>query len=141
MVAFIIFWAALFCILFFLLGTVFKGLASLFDGLISSAIYVISTAIMVGLGEIALFAVYAIASGVRTSGIGAVLGMMAILFIELALTAALLGGLGSLLLGIILSVLEAVIDIISGALEGAASACEKAYAYFLFVIMQRLDKC
>lgn len=141
MVAFIIFWAALFCVILFLLGTVFKGLASLFTGFISSGTTVVGLAILVGLGEAALFAIYAIANGIRTSGIGEVIGMIVLLVIELAIMGALIGGLGSLILSIIIPVLGLVFGFISNVLEEAAVNCEKAYVHFLMVIIKRLNKC
>ncbi len=141
MVAFVIFWAALFCVIFFLLGTLFKGLASLFTGFITSAINVISFAILAGLGVAALFALYAIASGIRTSGLGAVIGTIVMLVIVLGIIGGLVGGLGAALLELAAVVVEFVITAVSVVLEGAAGICEKAYAHFLLVIIKRLDKC
>ncbi len=141
MVAFVIFWAALFCVIFFLLGTLFKGLASLFTGFITSAIYVISFAILAGLGVAALFAIYAIANGIRTSGIGEVIGTIVILVIVIGIIGGLLGELGAALLELATAVVEIVITVVSVVLEGAAEICEKAYAHFLMAIIKRLDKC
>ena len=141
MVAFVIFWASLFCVIFFLLGTLFKGLASLFTGFVTSVMNVIRIAILAGLGIVALFALYLIASGIRTSGLGDVIGTIVIFVIVLGIIGGLLGGLGADLLDLATAVVEFVIAIVSGVLEGAAGICERAYVHFLMAIIKRLDKC
>ena len=137
MVTLVIFWAALFCVIFFLLGTLFKGLASLFTGFIYSVMDIISIAILAGLGIVVLFTLYAIAQGIRTSGLGKVIGSMVILVIEFGIIGGLLGRLGAILL----ELAEFIITIVSAVFEGAAAFCEKAYAHFLLVIIKRVDKC
>lgn len=141
MVTFVIFWAALFCVIFFLLGTLFKGLASLFTGFINSVMEVIAIAILAGLGIVVLFALYAIASGIRTAGLGEVIETIVILVIVLGIIGGLLGGLGAALLELATAVVGFVITVVSVVLEGAAAFCEKAYAHFLLVIIKRVDKC
>ncbi len=141
MVAFIVFWCALFCVIFFLLGTVFKGLSSLFTGAITSSVSVIAIAVLTALGVIALYAIYGIASGIRISGFGHVLGMLVMLVIEIGIIVALVGGVGAWVFEIVVAVLEFVIDLISTVLEAAAAFCEKAYVHFLMAIIKRLDKC
>ena len=137
MVTLVIFWAALFCVIFFLLGTLFKGLASLFTGFIYSVMDIISIAILAGLGIVVLFNLYAIAQGIRTSGLGKVIVYIVILVIELGIIGGLLGRLGAILL----ELAEFIITIVSAVFEGAAAFCEKAYAHFLLVIIKRVDKC
>lgn len=141
MVAIAIFWAAVMAILFFLIGIVFKGLASVFNALLSS----IGTTVVIGgcglLAFLALYAIYGIVDGIITGGIWDTLGMIVLLVIEIGIVVALLGGLGSVIIGVIITVATFVLEIVSGILEGAAALSEKAYSHFLLVIVKRLEKC
>lgn len=141
MVTFVIFWAALFCVIFFLLGTFFKVLASLFSGFISSVLPLISMVFLTGCGIVALIAMYLIALGIRDSGLGEVIVAIVIFFIVICIIVGLAGELGVTLINLATLVAEGAIKVISNVLEGAAGICEAACLHFLLIIKNRLDKC
>lgn len=141
MAAFVIFWSAMFAVLFFVLGIIFKGLASAFNALLSSCGGIIAMGGLAALVAIALSLLYAIVDGIVTRGVGEVIGMIVLLMIEIGIFGALVGGLGSLLLSIVTIVAEYLLHATSYVLEGAAAICEKGYAKSLLAIMKRIDKC
>lgn len=139
--AFILFGAALLCLIFFLLGTACKLLSSWLYGLLVSGAGAIGITILIVLGEIFLVTVYSIASGIRTSTLGETLGRIALFVFIFGIFAGLFGGLGAILLEVALVVGEAVVNVLTIILETATELFEKAYAYFLSVIMKCLDRC
>ena len=141
MVTFVIFWAALFCIIFFLLETFFKTLASFFSGFIYSAAYIIAIAILTGLGVIALLLIYFIANAISTDSLGETIGILIAWGVFIGIIVGLIGGLGSALIGLIVRIVEVIICVVSTVFEGGANICEKAYVHFLLAIVKRLDKC
>lgn len=141
MVAFVIFWSATFAIIFFILGIIFKALASAFNALLASIGGVLAIGGLAGLAGIALYLLYAIIDGIIKEGFWSVVGTIVMFFIVLGIFGAIIGGLGAVLLEIIVSVAVFVLEIISGILEWLAMTCEKGYAKFLTAIIKRLDKC
>ncbi len=141
MVAIAIFWAALFCIIFFLLGAICKGLAAVFNALISSIVAILGIAFLVLLGVIGLYTIYSIVDGIITGRIGEVFGLIVLFVIGIGLLVLLFGWLGNIMLSIALKICELILSAISFVLERGAAICEKAYAHFLLVIVNRLEKC
>lgn len=141
MVTFVIFWAALLAIIFFVLGIVFKGLASAFNALMSSVGAIIGFAALALLIGGALYSLYAIVDGIITKGLGEVIGMIFLFLFELGLVGALVGPLGSLLINAATVIVQLFLVATSFVLEGAAAICQKGYDKFLTVIFKRLDKC
>ncbi len=140
-VTFVVFWAALLCVVFFLLGTIFKGISSAFTGLLESGGFVLAIGFLGGLAALVLYLIYAIAHGIITEGFSSVLGTVILAIIVFGLIGGIIGGLGSIVLSIALAVAEYVLIAVAFVLEGATSICEKAYMYFLLVIYKRLDRC
>lgn len=148
MVAFVIFWAAVFALLFFLLGVIFKALASVFNYAIQasfaymlSAIGIFSIPILL---VIALGILYAIVVGVMSQGFWSIIGILILLSIIIGIAVGLLGVIGSLLsvwLELILSAALFVIGLVSIGLEWLADICESGYVKFLNVIIRRIDRC
>ena len=141
MVAFVIFWSATFAIFFFVLGIIFKGLASAFNALLSSIGGVLAIGGLAALAGIALYLLYGIIDGIIKEGFWSVLGMIVLLVIEIGIIGAIVGGLGAMILEIVVSIAVFILSIISAVLEGAAGLCERSYAKFLTAIIKRLDKC
>ena len=141
MITFVVFWAALMCVLFFLIGAVFKGLASVFRGLLESAQLVIAIGILAGLAAGALVLIAAIIEGIVTQGLGEVIGTIILALIILGIFGSLVGGLGSLLLELAVMIAGILLTAIEFVLEGGSALCEKAYEHFLRVIDKRLDGC
>lgn len=141
MVAFVIFWSSTFAILFFVLGIIFKGLASALNALLSSiggALAIGGSASLVGM---AFYLLYGIIDGIIKEGLWSVLGMIVLLVIEIGIIGAIVGGLGALILEIVVPIAVFILSIISAVLEGAAGICESAYEKFLTAITKRLDQC
>ncbi len=140
MVALVIFWAAVFAVLFFVLGVVFKALASVFNALMAST-GVFAIGALAAMAVIALYLLYAIADGIIREGFWAVFGWVLMFLVIIGIVGAIFGGLGAVLLELIIVVAEAVLLVVSGALEWLADKCERGYIKFLKVIINRLDRC
>lgn len=141
MVAFVIFWAAFFALVFFVLGIIFKALASVFNALM----YSIGKALVIGglaaLAAIVLYLLYAIVDGIVKSGLLSVIGAIVLLVVVFGILGALFVKLGAVLLELVITVALYVLDAVSGALEWLAVGCESGYIKFLRIIINRLDKC
>lgn len=135
----IIFWAAFFAIVFFLLGAVFKTLAAMFNGAMDTLAFVLSVAFLSIVAIIVLFMIYAIAHG--DLNIGELIGMIISLMIMLGIVGAILGGLGELILAVVFFIAQMILLITSFVLESAAGICESAYVFFLNIIVNRFEKC
>ena len=139
--AFIIFWAAVFAIIFFLVGVVCKGLASVFNGAVETITFVGAISLLGGLAAVALYLIYAIVNGIITEGFMSVLGTIFMFFLYIGIISLLIGWLGTIIVEIVAYVVTLVMGIVSGILEFAADACERAYGYFLNAIIKQLEKC
>lgn len=147
MVAFVIFWAAVFALLFFLLGVIFKALASVFNyalqAAVASMIPIIGKFCIPILLAIALGILYAIVVGIMTEGFWSVIGLLILLVILIGITVALFGWLGALLwvfLELIVACVLYIVGFVSFGLEWLADRCERGYLKFLNVIIKRIDK-
>lgn len=141
MVAFVIFWAAVFAIVFFLLGNVFKALASGFSALISSLALLLSVGFLTLAAIIVLYLLYGITDGIITSGIGEVIGTIFMTIVVIGILGALFGGLGAVLLELVLVVVTFALDIIDSVLNWAADLFERGYIKSLKTIINQLEKC
>lgn len=141
MVTITIFWSAVFCILFFLLGAICKGLVALFHAILSSIGVAVAGVGLGGLAALALFMVYAIIDGIIKEGFLSVLGYIVLLVVEIGIVILLVGWLGAIIVSIVVAIAEWLYDIVSAVLEGAAGLFEKGYIHFLQAIIKRLDKC
>lgn len=141
MVALVIFWASFFCLIFFLLGAICKGLASAFNALLSSLGLVLAIAFYAGAGALLLYLLHDIIDGIITSGLLEMIGAIVIYILLISLIVGLVGSIGAFLLGLAVEIGLLILGIVSYVLEGAASLCEKAYGHFLLVITNRLDRC
>jgi hypothetical protein len=73
---FIIFWAAVFAIIFFLIGVVCKGMAAVFSGAVETVTFVGAIGLLGSLAVGALYLIYAIVNGIITEGFMSVLGII-----------------------------------------------------------------
>lgn len=135
----IIFWAALFAILFFLLGAACKTLASMFNGAIEALAFVLSVIFLAIMAIIVLSMVYAIAHG--DLSLSELVGMILSLIIMIGMLCAILGGLGELIVAVIFFIAQMILVVISFILENSAAICESAYVFFLNIIVNRFEKC
>ena len=141
MVTITIFFAAIFTLLFFILGIVFKGLASAFDSLLES----IDELIKYGKWILSVYAAMSVSviviDRIIKDGMSSVLAQGVEIAVSLFFIWLLLGSTGGFLEEIIESILYIISDYTSFALEFIADKCEIAYAKFLGIIVKNLDKC
>lgn len=137
MVTFIIFWAALFALVFFVLGVIFKALASAFHALLFSIGRALAVGGLAGLAALVLYSLYAIVNGIARGDLITVIEAIVVVVLVLCLFGAIVVYLGAILLEFVFKILE----IVSGILEWFADRCEKGYINFLTVIVNRLNKC
>ena len=146
MVTFVIFWAAVFALLFFLVGVIFKALASVFNYAIQDSVAGMAPIIGMFCVPVLLAAaigiLYAIVEGIITEGFWSVIGPIVLLVIFVGIIVALFGWLGALLLALLELVATCVLVIagfVSFGLEWLADKCEWGYITFLNVIIKRID--
>lgn len=137
---FIIFWAAIFAIIFFLIGVVCKGLASVFNGAVKTITFVGAIGLLGGLAAVALCLIYAIVHGIITEGFMSVLELIIMFLFEIGIIILVIGWLGPIIVEVIAFVVMLVVGFVSDVLEFAADACERAYGYFLNAIIKQLEK-
>lgn len=141
MVAFVMFWAALFAMCFFIAGTLFKALASAIQVLLNFAVRLMLFVILFMVAVLGVSAVYEIIAGFTKGSVGSAILHMVIIIVLAVIVIGIVGGLGAAVLGIIISVSEKVSHIVSFVLEGLAAICEKGYAKSLNSILKRIEKC
>lgn len=145
--AFIIFWAATFAILFFIIGIFFKILASAFYAILNSIVSILKISGVTLLSIVTLFLLYGIVEETVNSSFGRALALFGILVIEVVVGTVFILGISSFVLTFILMFLECIVGIIifilksiSQILDWISDACEKIYKKLLMVIVSRLDK-
>ena len=141
MVAIVIFWAAVLAIVFFLLGTFFKALVAVFNGLlvfIGRILLIGGLTLLVGVG---LYLIYAITDGIINKGVGEVIGSIVLFLVVLGIIGAIFSELGEIILEVVLEVVPPVLAAISDMLNWLVDKCERGYIKFLKVIVNRLDRC
>lgn len=141
MVAFVIFWSAAFAITFYVLGIIFKGLASAFNALLMAIGRLISIGGITALAGVAVYLIYAITHGILKEGAGAVISEIIMFVVVFGIIISVIGGLGDLIMGIAIMILGAVIDVVSTVLEWTSVFFERIYEKCLKAIIGRLDKC
>lgn len=147
MTTFVIFWAAVFALIFFLLGVIFKALASVFNYAIPASVVgmipIIGMFLAPVLLLIAIGILYAIVVGIITEGFWSVVGLIILLIILIGIVVALFGWLGALLwlcLELIALCALHIIEFVSFGLEWLADKCESGYVTFLNVIIKRVNQ-
>lgn len=145
--AFIIFWAATFAILFFIIGIFFKILASAFYAILNSIVSILKISGVALLSIVTLFLLYGIVEETVNSSLGRALALFGILVIEVVVGTVFILGISSFVLTFILMFLECIVGIIifilksiSQILDWISDACEKIYKKLLTIIVSRLDK-
>ena len=145
--AFIIFWAATFAILFFIIGIFFKILASAFYAILNSIVSILKISGFILLAIVTLFLLYGIVEETVNSSLGRALALFGILVIEVVVGTVFILGISSFVLTFILMFLECIVGIIifilksiSQILDWISDGCEKIYKKLLMVIVSRLDK-
>lgn len=141
MTTFVIFWAALFTIFFFITGTCFKALASAFNALLNSAGVILVIAGLALAAVVALSLIYGVIDAIGTGNIGQVILTIILLVVILGFFGAIFGGLGAVLFGIAVTIVTYVLTAVSVFLEKAALICERGYAKSLTAIASRVEKC
>ena len=141
MTTFVIFWAALFTIVFFLAGTCFKALASAFNAVLESISMILAIAGLAAAAVIAISLVYGVIDMIMTGGIEQLVLIIISMVIILGIAGALIFGLGAILLEAAVNVITLVLTAVSFILEKAAFICERGYAKSLAAIVNRVDKC
>lgn len=140
MSAFIIFGAGLFCILFFILGSICKGCAAVVHGLINSIGITVAVTFLTGLACLALFLLYAFVDAIITDGFWAALGTLIGVIIIGGIGVGLIAGIGEVILSFFIVIADAIIEAVSNVLEKASELCERGFIHFLQVIINRTEK-
>ncbi len=141
MVAFVMFWAALFAMCFFVAGTLFKALASALHALLNFAVSMVAYIVFLVLLALVSAALYEIVNAILDGSISALLPSIVLTLVGGAILVGLFGGLGTLILGVIAGIIELVSQVVSTVLEGMAAICEKGYAKALNMIVKRIERC
>lgn len=134
-----IFGAAVLALLFFLLGVIFKGLASVINGALESIAIVGGIGLAGGALLFVLYFVYFIANGIATKGLMSVITDIVMLIICLGLFIGLVGWIGEFAITIVYAALAIILGAISTSIEFLAEKCEKIYVHFLNVIIKQTD--
>lgn len=140
---FIIFWASLFAVVFFLLGAIFKSIASLTKALVVASAYIVLITLGVGVTIVILYALYIIVYGIANGLIGEVIEVFVLMIVVGGFVGALFYGAGVLALQLlrgIIATVEGVLQWISNVMEFWAAKCEQAYEFFLHIITKQIKK-
>ena len=140
MSAIIVFFAAMLCILFFLIGTIVNAFASWFKGLLDALGMTFVGALFFGITLILLLALYGIVEGVRSGGWGSVGGMVALILLDAFVVFLFFGPIGAAILSLVTAGTNILIGAIRFVLEGAAGFIEIAYLFFWGLITSAVDK-
>ena len=148
MVTFAIFWSALFAIIFFALGTVFKVLAAAFSALLAAlekGLYVVGIPALVIVGLILVYMGGGdYIKGVFWDNFWVVIGVIIVMVLLNLFLTGFIGESLLVFLGIFYIAgvgIAFLLEHISMAFEGLSHLCEKAYGHFLKAITSRLDRC
>lgn len=139
--AFIICGTAILAIFFFLLGVACKGLASAVNSAVETIILGTAVAVLGVLLIGALWLIYMIGFGLITARMWEILELLILLAVLGVVIFLFVGWIGLIALEIAVYFVIAVVKITSDFLENAAFVCEKAYAYFLDILVKQLEKC
>ena len=141
MTAFVLFWSALFCAIFFILGTVFRGVASLFTGLLTS-VAKIRIALVVIVGLVVLDFIYLFVHDIiyYSSDIWEIIFAVVVIGVLAFFVGPWLPIVGEIIAGIA-GVVGFIISGVYIVFKKTADICDKAFAHFLMTIVKRLDKC
>ncbi len=139
--AFVIFWAAVLAIICFLLGNIFKALASGFSALLSSLVLYLSIGFLTVASIAILSLIYGITDGIITGGLGNAIGSIVFFIVVIGFLFAIFGGLGLILLELIMFVVNTLLTFIDMVLTWAADLFERGYKKSLRSIKNQLEKC
>ncbi len=140
MVALAIFWSALFCLIFFLLGTAIKLLMAAIKGVFDSILEVGILSAMVATVTLVLYLFYCVAYGVRTSGVVNVIISAVVIVLVITMIFRLVGGIGGPILNMLIFYLGIIKDYIILFLMKVQLLFEMAFYHFLLAILNRVDK-
>lgn len=141
MVTFVIFWAALFALLFFIVGTFCKMLSSALNALLNAAGVVLAIAGLTAMAVIAASLLCSAIDAIVGGGIGQLIWTIFLGALEVVIFYALFGGLGSLILAAVVKVATWILNIVSGILNKVTEICERGYVKCLTAIVRRTDRC
>ena len=140
MVALVLFWAAMFCILFFSLGTIVKILLSVLQGMFETIRTIGSLLILAVMGMIGFSVLYEIAYGIRTQGVAEMIFNIVIYVVVVGTVLAIICHFGAMLFGLAVSILELIYEALFLGLLKIQLVFDKAYVHFLQVIINRLER-
>lgn len=136
MTVFIIFWASVFCVVFFLLGTICKVLASAFQAMVNALELVIGFGILSVMAIIALYIIYFVVSGITSGHLGTLFQLFILGALEVGLVFLIFGPIGSLLYSVFQGLFVYFFYIISAALNKGSILFEGIYLHFLKAIIK-----
>lgn len=116
----IIFWACVMAIIFFVVGTFFKALASCLEGAITAIEQIIVVGLIMVVGMVGLYLLYAIIHGILNGGLMDVIAYVIELIITICIIFALFGMIGEIIIGIIMVCVQCLISVTAMILEKMA---------------------
>lgn len=123
----IIFWACVMAIIFFVVGTFFKALVSCLEGAITAIEQIIVVGLIMVVGMVGLYLLYAIIHGILNGGLMDVIAYVIELIITICIIFALFGMIGEIIIGIIMVCVQCLISVTAMILEKMAWIFEKGY--------------
>lgn len=137
----IIFWACVMAIIFFVVGTFFKALASCLEGAITAIEQIIVVGLIMVVGMVGLYLLYAIIHGILNGGLMDVIAYVIELIITICIIFALFGMIGEIIIGIIMVCVQCLISVTAIILEKMAWIFEKGYVSSINLIFKYVEKC
>ena len=140
MSAFIVFFAALLAGVCFVLGTLCKCVSAIIYGALKAIIQAGSVAVLTILGVIVLGLISPIVDSIIKSGFIETIGPIVIMIVLLALVLAIVGGLGSVFVGIAFWVVDLVCRFFGWILMKGMELSEIGYLYSLEIIFDYVNE-
>lgn len=141
MVTFVMFWAALFAMSFFIAGTLFKALASAFQALMNFVFSMVVYLIFLCVAVLGVSAIWEIVDGIVTGNLKSAIANIVLVVVMCVVLVGLVGWLGAAILELVIAAIDVASRFVSFVVEGLASICEKGYAKSLNMIVNRIEKC
>ena len=135
-----IFWSALFALVFFVLQAGFNMLAALTDALYSSLVRIVSIILLLGGGLLIVGTISGIIDQIIRNGLLAALSMIFVLAVEIGIIWFLFGWLWQIVQNLLEVLIDFVFNFLTILMTALAAGCESKYNYFMKKIMVQTEK-
>ncbi len=144
MTTFVMFWAALLAIIFFLLCFVFRALSAALSAILTAVSLILALAGIIIAVLFALFTLYAIVEMAVESGFDGVVTIVAIIALDVVMFGVVIWLLyylgGGCLTYLVIGLVTYIIAVIMGLIDGAADSCEEMYVKMMKSYINRIPK-